>query len=187
MKEAYLLRNTHLDKFQRAGKTVWKRWEDIMIEWWFGLEKPSKRIDPNYSQQTSYDAYMPLHNAIIRIEIKTARVTESWNQDDIFIDKALFSTDNEPFWLNFQQLKPQYCDVFIFIAVYRDKLKFRVLSSNEVRNNKYFSKWQHSGNAGNEGQLHIKETNIHDFDGFLVETLDLQLEIIKAYERQNNN
>jgi hypothetical protein len=134
MKEAYVLRNAHLDKFQMAGKSVGKRAEDLMIEGGYGLQRPSKRIDPNYSQQTSYDAVMLYKDHLIRIEIKAARVTESRNDEDFFVDKALFSTDQgKLFWLNFQQLKPQYCDVFIFIAIYRDKLVHWILSSDEVR------------------------------------------------------
>jgi hypothetical protein len=135
MKEAYLLKNAHLDKFQMAGKSVGKWAEDLMIEGGYGLQRPSKKIDPNYSQQTSYDAVMIYENHLIRIEIKAARMTESGNDEDFFVDKALFSTDKEKsFWLNFQQLKPQYCDVFVFIAIYRDKLIHRILSSDEVKN-----------------------------------------------------
>ncbi len=191
MREEYMERNRHLDKFQMAWKSVGKWAEDIMIDWWHWLKKPSKKIDPSYSQQTSYDAYMEYNWTIIRIEIKASRVTESWNDTDFFIDKALFSDTDKTFWMNFQQLKPQYCDVFIFIAIYRDKLKHWILSSNEVRNywdwewqSGRFSPWQHSWNAGNEWQLHIRETNIHDFDWFLSEPENIRNAIIQAYKRQ---
>lgn len=191
MREEYMTRNRHLDKFQMAWKSVGKWAEDIMIDWWHRLKKPSKKIDPNYSQQTSYDAYMEYNWTIIRVEIKASRVTESWNNTDFFIDKALFSDTDNTFWMNFQQLKPQYCDVFIFIAIYRDKLKHWILSSNEVRNywdwewhSWRFSPWQHSWNAGNEWQLHIRETNIHDFDWFLSEPENIRNTIIEAYNRQ---
>jgi len=193
MRDEYMTRNRHLDKFQMAWKSVWKWAEDIMIDWGYWLKKPSKKIDPNYSQQTSYDAYMEHNWGIIRIEIKASRVTESWNDTDFFIDKALFSDTDKSFWMNFQQLKPQYSDVFVFIAIYRDKLKHWILSSNEVKNywelewqTWRFSPWQHSWNAGNEWQLHIRETNIHDFDWFLAEPENIRNAIIKAYKRQSS-
>lgn len=191
MREEYMGRNRHLDKFQMAWKNVGKWAEDIMIDWWYWLQKPSKVVDSNYSQQTSYDAYMDYNWGIIRVEIKASRVTESWNDTEIFIDKALFSDTDKTFWMNFQQLKPQYCDVFVFIAIYRDKLKYWILSSNEVRNywnqgwqHWRFSPWQHSWNAGNEWQLHIRETNIQDFNWFLTEPENIRDAIINAYNRQ---
>lgn len=191
MRDEYMERNRHLDKFQMAWKSVWKRAEDIMIEWWYWLEKPSRKIDPFYTQQTSYDAYMEYSWEIIRIEIKASRVTESWNDEDFFIDKALFSYTEKSFWMNFQQLKPQFCDVFIFIAIYRDKLKHWVLSSTEVKtyweqdwHTGRFSPWQHAGNAWNEWQLHIRETNIKDFDKYLATGEDINNAIKLAYLRE---
>jgi hypothetical protein len=35
------------------------------------------------------------------------------------------------------------------------------MNSNEVLNNPLFSKGQHRGNKGNEGQLHVKHDNVH--------------------------
>lgn len=34
--------------------------------------------------------------------------------------------------MNFQQVKPRCCDVFVWIAVWRDVIRYWVLSSNEV-------------------------------------------------------
>lgn len=191
MREQYIQRNYYLHTYEMAWKSVWTRAEQLIISWWHWLKKPSKNIDVNYWQQTSYDAYMNYWDTIIRVEIKASRVTESWNDVDIFIDKALFSDTNKSFWMNFQQLKPQYCDVFIFIAIFRDKLKYRIISSDEVKNywsdlwdNGKFSKWQHSWNSWNEWQLHIRETNINDFDKYLTNVDDIKESIIEAYERQ---
>lgn len=193
MREVYLQKNYYLHTFEMAGKSVWIWAEQLLIWGWHGLKKPSKKIDPNYSQQTSYDAYLEYDNKKIRIEIKASRVTEAWNDEDIFIEKALFSNTDRPFWMNFQQLKPQYSDVFIFVAIYRDKIKYWILSSDEVRNywsdeghTWKFSKWQHSGNSWNEWQLHIRDTNIHDFDRYLVEPENIRENIISTFYRQNS-
>jgi len=194
IREEYMNRNEYLDTFQMAWKSVWMRAEKLIRWWWHWLKRPSKTVDPNYSQQTSYDAYMLYEWNLIRVEIKASRVTEYWNDYDIFIDKALFSNTDKPFWMNFQQLKPQYCDVFIFIAIYRDKLKFWILSSDEVKaywENEWdvwrFSPWQHSWNSWNEWQLHIRETNINDFDWALVEPENIKNAVIAAYNRQIKN
>ena len=80
--------------------------------------------------------------------------------------------------MNFQQLKPSCCDVFVWIAVWRDTIKYYLLSSNEVKNSPYYSAKQHRGNTG-EGQLWLKETNIHYFDKYLVNSENILDAIIE--------
>lgn len=46
--------------------------------------------------------------------------------------------------MNFQQLKPQFCDTFLFVGVWIDKIRYWVLSSKEAENIPYFSR-QHRG------------------------------------------
>jgi len=84
--------------------------------------------------------------------------------------------------MNFQQIKPAHCDVFVWIAVWRDVIKYWVLSSDEVKQNKYYSKGQHRGNVG-EGQLHLKDDNIHEFERFEVKPNMLGEGIVEAYQR----
>ena len=81
--------------------------------------------------------------------------------------------------MNFQQIKLMCCDVFVWIAGWRDKIRYWVLSSEEVANNKYYSVGQHRGNVG-EGQLWLKDTNIQDFDEYEVSVRD----ILSAIERK---
>lgn len=42
--------------------------------------------------------------------------------------------------MNFQQLKPQCCDVFIWVAVFRDEIVLWVMSSTEVQSNPFIQK-----------------------------------------------
>ena len=88
--------------------------------------------------------------------------------------------------MNFQQIKPAHCDVFVWIAVWRDVIKYWVLSSDEVKQNKYYSKGQHRGNVG-EGQLHLKDDNIHEFERFEVKPDKLKEAVVEAYQRQLQN
>ena len=118
------------------------------------LKKPSKKLYQEYSGQ--YDMWIDG----IKIEVKAYRAVDSNSQEPLYI-KALSRTTGKPFLMNFQQLKPQCCDVFIWVAVFRDEIVLWVMNSNEVANNPLFSKGQHRGNKGNEGQLHIKDDNVH--------------------------
>jgi hypothetical protein len=78
------------------------------------------------------------------------------------------------------------CDVFVWIAVWRDVIKYWVLSSREVEGSQYYSKGQHRGNVG-EGQLHVKPENIRAFDTLRVQPNTLADAIREAYKRQVAN
>jgi len=54
-----------------------------------------------------------------------------------------------------------------------------IINSREVEANTLFSKGQHRGNKGNEGQLHIKHDNIHVLDGYELQDDNLE-EMIRA-------
>lgn len=117
------------------------------------LKNPNKKLDPDYSGD--YDLWLDG----IRIEVKASRAVDS-NSDKPLYMKALSRNTKKDFLMNFQQLKPQCCDVFIWVAVYRDEIVTWVMSSKEVVENPSYSKGQHRGNKGNEGQLHITQSNI---------------------------
>ena len=93
------------------------------------------------------------------------------------VEKALSSDSQSEFDMNFQQIKPLCCDVFVWIGVWTDEIRYWVLSSSEVETNDHFSDGQHRGNTG-EGQLWIKETNIDEFDKYMVEEKDLLEKIV---------
>ena len=140
------------------------------------LLSPSKKLDENYHGQ--YDLW---YNGI-RIEVKASRVVDAESDEPLY-RKALSSNTTRPFLMNFQQLKPQCCDVFVWLAVYRDIIKMWVMNSDEVLNHPDYSKGQHRGNSGNEGQLHIRETNIHTLDKYLLKDDDLAQAIYESFMR----
>ncbi|MDP3770256.1 MAG: hypothetical protein Q8R40_04965 [bacterium] len=144
------------------------------------LIKPTKKIEKNYSRD--YDFLLPDKKRLIRIEVKASRAVNGESAEPLFV-KALAFKSKPPFWMNFQQIKPVHCDVFVWVAVWRDVIKYWVLSSKEVQKNKYYSKGQHRGNVG-EGQLHLKEDNIKDFQIYEIKPNKLKEAIIGAYERQ---
>lgn len=136
------------------------------------LLRASKRVDPDFTGE--YDLWLDG----IKIEVKASRAVDATSDEPLYV-KALARDTKKPFLMNFQQLKPQCCDVFIWVAVFRDKIVLWIISSREVETNSLFSKGQHRGNKGNEGQLHIKHDNIHVLDDYELQDDNLE-EVIRA-------
>ena len=141
------------------------------------LKKASKKFDPNYSGQ--YDLWLDG----IMIEVKASRAVESDSEEPLYV-KALSRDTKKRFLMNFQQLKPQCCDVFIWVAVFRDEIVLWVMNSEEVQQNPLFSKGQHRGNIGNEGQLHIKHDNIQVLNDYELKDDNIEKLIREAFQRK---
>jgi len=151
LRDEYVERNMYLYIFEiSAPRGFGETWaqghlKELVPE----LEKPTKKKDPTYSGQ--YDFYL---DGKITVEVKASRAVDFELQAPLYV-KALSSDSDRPFDMNFQQVKPGCCDVFVWVAVWRDKIRYWVLSSREVEANRYYSKGQHRGNVG-EGQLHVR-------------------------------
>lgn len=143
------------------------------------LQVPSKKLHAQYVGD--YDFWLDG----IRIEVKASRAVDSESDDPLYM-KALSRHSHRPFLMNFQQLKPQCCEVFIWVAVFRDEIVLWVMASSEVRDNPAYSKGQHRGNSGNEGQLHIKQDNISMLQAFELKDGDLEAAIRAAAKRCTN-
>ncbi len=131
------------------------------------LKKPSKKLDPNYNGE--YDLWLDG----ITIEVKASRAVDSDSEEPLYM-KALSRNSQKRFLMNFQQLKPQCCDVFIWVAVFRDEIVLWVVNSKEISEHPLYSKGQHRGNKGNEGQLHVKHDNIRQLNLYLLNDDNLE-------------
>lgn len=140
------------------------------------LKSPNKKLDPNYAGD--YDLWLDG----IKIEVKTSRAVDADSEEPLYM-KALSRNTDKNFLMNFQQLKPQCCDVFIWVAVYRDQIVLWVMSSKEVLENPSYSKGQHRGNKGNEGQLHIRQDNIDQLAAYELQDDNLEKAIRNAAVR----
>lgn len=173
LRSSYLERNKYLYVFEiTAPRTFGETWaqrhlNELIPE----LRRPSRKLDPNYSGQ--YDFWYD----DIRIEVKASRAVKRQSGDSLIM-KALSTDSTDGFDMNFQQVKPGCCDVFIWIAVWRDAIRYWVLSSNDVEKSNYYSSGQHRGNTG-EGQLWITNKNIDDFESYLANPRDILDRIIK--------
>lgn len=178
----YLSRNKHLYIFEKYNSPTsfgitWAQnhLHSLIPE----MIKPTKKEYPNFDNE--YDFLYKQNKQLIKIEVKASRAVDAKDSGPLYI-KALASDSGSQFDMNFQQIKPGSCDVFVWIAVWRDVIKYWVISSGEVAKNKYYSKGQHRGNAG-EGQLHLNRENLKDFNKYEVKAKDLLVKIIEASKK----
>ncbi len=184
IRDDYISRNIYLYIFEIASpRGFGERWAQGQL---MSLEpdfiKPTRKIDDNYSGQ--YDIALKHKSELIKIEVKASRAVDEESEEPLYI-KALSYNSHQPFDMNFQQIKPACADVFIWIAVWRDVIKYWVISSTEVKSNRYYSDKQHRGNIG-EGQLHIKDNNINEFVQYECTPKEIKQAVIDAYERENS-
>jgi hypothetical protein len=179
LRNGYIDRNLYLNLFEiSAPRGFGELWaQGHLKELVPSLQRPNKSLDISYSGQ--YDFFLAPG---IRIEVKASRAVEFNSSEPLYI-KALSSDSPKAFDMNFQQIKPRYCDVFVWFAVWRDIIKCWVIPSFDIEQNRYYSKGQHRGNVG-EGQLHLNRENIHEFDHYLVEAKNVEAAIQVAYERE---
>lgn len=171
IRNSYLLQNKYLHVFEiTAPRTFGETWaQKHLNEFVPELKKPSKNTDPTFAGE--YDFWYEG----IKIEVKASRAVKRSSGDSL-LNKALSINSSHDFDMNFQQIKPKCCDVFVWIGVWCDDIKYWVLSSYDIENNKFFSKGQHRGNVG-EGQLWLKNSNIKEFEKFLAEPKNLLFKI----------
>lgn len=179
LRDEYIDRNRYLYLFQisapRGFGEVWAHGH--LKELVPDLQRPTRKLDPNYSGQ--YDFFLP---PSIRIEVKGSRAVHFAKDEPLYI-KALLSDSDKPFDMNFQQIKPACCDVFVWLAAWRDMIRYWVIPSYEVEHSPYYSKGQHRGNVG-EGQLHLNHDNVHNFDKYLVKSTEIGSKIREAYKKE---
>lgn len=183
IREEYISRNMFLYIFEiSAPRGFGEQWaQGHLMELVPELIKPTKKLEKNYSGEYDF-LYQITDKKIVKVEVKASRAVDFDSQEPLYV-KALAWEAKKPFDMNFQQVKPKCCDVFIWIGVWRDTIKYWVLASKEVEANKYYSKGQHRGNTG-EGQLHLKHDNMKDFVKYEAKPKELLEKIIAAYNRQ---
>ena len=174
LRKSYLKRNPYLKLFEiTAPRTFGETWaQNYLNEIVPELRKPSKKYDSDYSKG-KYDFWYDG----IRIEVKASRAVRREGGGTL-IEKALSSNSKDGFDMNFQQIKPDCCDVFVWIGVWTDVIRYWVLSSDEVKNNRKYSKGQHRNSTG-EGQLWLTEKNIDKFEQYEVEEDEILAAIIE--------
>lgn len=208
LRDAYFRRNPNLDKFEMAPRTFGQTWGED----WLKKEKEGILTEPpkkdGYTSQ--FDLWLPTeNNEGIKIEVKASHVADK-DPERILIEKAYKKpqgTEEEiskaikklNFEMNFQQLKPSCCDVFIWIAVWLDDIDIWVIPSSKIvmrpknaprrkpkdsivlSDGKLYMGIQHQGGKGGkvpEGQIFVTNNHYKDLQQYKV-SLETLIEKIK--------
>lgn len=182
IRNRYITRNKYLYLFELAPRTFGETWgQKHLMELIEEFEIPTKEKDAGYVGQ--YD--MLLEN--IRVEVKASRAVKKKGGDTL-VNKALAKDSICSFDMNFQQLKPSCCDIFVWIAVWRDKIDYWVFPSYVIQqphDGGYFRSVhlspQHRRNESKpvseveiyEGQIHINNKNYDEFEPYRVSVRQL--------------
>ena len=160
LRERYVSANRYLALFDLSPRTFGQGWaERHLQDLDDSFQTPSRNLDPEYDGE--YDLWLDG----IRIEVKSSRAVAS-NRRGPLASRALTWGDSAPFWMNFQQLKVDICDVFILVGVWLDRIAYWVMSNDDVKNHPRLSP-QHRG--GIEYQIGVRNSNIENFDAYRVE------------------
>ncbi|HBG36400.1 MAG TPA: hypothetical protein PLH82_03665 [Candidatus Paceibacterota bacterium] len=193
LRDNYINRNLFLYVFEisapRGFGDTWAFSHLLSIE--PELKRPNKKVDPSYKGE--YDLYLPYPTGNIKIEVKASRAVNRDKADEPLYTKALSSNENKRFLMNFQQLKPSCCDVFLWLAVYRNCVKYWVLKNDVIKNHLDFTP-QHRNEATEkrkvdydrtkifEGQIMITNDNINSISEYIVEGRGIRQAIIEQFE-----
>ncbi len=169
-------RNQNLAVIKITAPRTFGKWGEDHIASLIPELKPASGMKSN----GEFDLYYQKPKGIVKIEVKAGRAIDRTNDKAPYHERALISTDvSGLFDMNFQQMKPTCFDAVIMIGVWADKFKYWLMTSAEMKANKYFSTGQHRGNKGYEGQIHIKTENIADFAKFEVSLEQLLAKVKK--------
>lgn len=160
LRQNYVSFNKYLDLYGLAPRIFGQIWgEKHLMDLDQRFQKPNKILDKNYSGE--YDLWLDG----VKVEVKAARAIHSKKRGAI-LSKALHFQSEDPFWMNFQQLKLDVCDVFVFIGVWIDQIVYWVLANQEVKANQFLS---HQHRGGVEYQIAVTNRNLKAFEVFQVE------------------
>jgi len=197
LRSRYIDRNRYLNLFEMAPRTFGDTWGlDHLMSIEPCLKRPNKRIDPSYENE--YDLYLPYASKNIKIEVKASRAQDRDRADEPMVVKAFSSNSIGKFLMNFQQLKPSCCDVFVWIAVYRNAIKYWVLKNTIIQQHPDFTPQHRNKETAKrgkdykksdiyEGQIMITNANIDTIGNYKVNSSEIRQAIIKQYEIKNRS
>lgn len=163
----YIERNRYLYLFELAPRTFGQEWgERHLMELIPDFKIPRTSLDSGFVGE--YDLWLDG----VRIEVKASRVVRKIAGNSL-AEKAMAFGDDGRFDMNFQQLKPGCCDIFIWIAVWRNRIDYWMLTAEDVRLHPQFSNQHRTSQVDAdglplEGQIHITDSNYQDFEKYRV-------------------
>lgn len=185
MRADYIERNKYLYLFELAPRTFGQEWgERHLMELVQEFKVPRTAVDPTYAGE--YDLWLDG----VKVEVKASRAVRKAPGDSL-AEKALLFGSDERFDMNFQQLKPGCCDVFIWIAVWRNKIDYWMLTAEDVATHPLFSNQHRASQLSEsgeviEGQIHINNRNYDDFEKYRIRPDEIK-ERISAFGQLKKN
>jgi len=177
LRSRYVSANRYLNLFGLAPRIFGQIWgEQHLRDLDSRFRKADRAVDTDHKGQ--YDLWIEG----VRVEVKAARAIDTKKRGDL-VSKALRSDSDRPFWMNFQQLKLDICDVFVFLGVWVDAIRYWVLSHDDVKNSPYLS---HQHRGGFEYQIGITHKNISAFEQYLVDLPHVAEKVIMLGQRNRN-
>lgn len=168
LRENYIKSNTYRELYGIAPRIFGDQWaKKHLMDIDARFKEPSANLDSNF--QGEYDLYLQNNKQKVKLEVKASRATNTKIRGKLEA-KALNFSSKEPFWMNFQQLKLDLADAFVFIGVWTDRILYWVLTNEEVKVHPIRS---HQHRGGVEFQIGIRDYNIEQFKKNLVEPTKL--------------
>ena len=214
IRDEYFKRNPNLDLFEMAPRTFGQTWGE---DWLMSMKRNDLTTPPSKAGYVSqFDLWLPLQNSEgIKIEVKSSRVIalsderppveKAYKKPKGTTEEIASAINKLPFEMNFQQLKPSCCDVFIWMAVWLDEIDIWVIPSSKIKmrgqntpkrkknesivndDGFLYMGSQHQGGKGGktpEGQIFVTNHHYKDLDCYKA-TLDNLIDKIKEYGNPN--
>jgi hypothetical protein len=171
----YISANPYLELYGLAPRVFGEIWShQHIIDLDNKFIRANKEVDPTYEGQ--YDLWLDG----TKVEVKSARAINTTKRGNL-ISKALRYNSDEPFWMNYQQIKLDVADAFIFVGVWVDRIVYWVMSNEDVKNNRYLS---HQHRGGIEYQIGVTDKNITGFDDYRVEPSKIREKVIQKRKKK---
>lgn len=178
LRDAYVNSNPYLNLYSISPRVFGEIWaQQHLVDIDARFKKPSKEIDKKYSGD--YDLYLENGKKIIKVEVKACRAINTKLRGGLET-KALSFESVEPYWMNFQQIKLDIADAFIFVGVWVDKILYWVLTNKEVKKHPIRS---HQHRGGIEFQIGITDKNFHEFKKLIVSPSQLVEKIFEKIKK----
>jgi hypothetical protein len=103
----------------------------------------------------------------LKVEVKASRANGPAKDGLFLYQRSLSSGTTMPFTMNYMHIFLDQADAFVFIAVWKDKITYYVMSNKQVRDNLYLKPYQ------SEHQMAITDKNISEFEQFRVEQSEI--------------
>lgn len=159
LKKHYMVSNKYLMYYGIGSRIFGEIWAIQQLK-----NLDSRFKEPNMILDPSYCGEYDLLFEGAKIGAKACRAVDVNLEGDRFA-KAMHYDLTKFFSMHFRQLRVESCDFLILIGVWMDRLAYWVLPYTEIKENKYFVKYE---GEIEENLLVINDKNISEFEKFRV-------------------